>query len=533
MSRTPLFRFLRRSLRLAQHSLHSEIPVDELLERSRRPRPINRRELLMGVASAAAVAAYSGCAPARVLTPRERDEKVVVFGAGIAGLTAAYRLSQRGVPVKVYDASNRTGGRMLSLRNHFADGQVAELGGELIDTNHTAIRGLGAELQIPFDDYSEDDPSLEKEIWFFEGARRTEKEVVEAFRPIAARVERDLATLQGDGDVTYATPNGGEVLDRTSLAQWLDSAGATGWFRRLLEVAYTAEYGLEPDQQSCLNLITFIEPQPDPFLIFGESDERFRVQGGNDRITGALASRLADAIETGTALEAVREGADGRLVCSIRRAGGSRELTADHVVLAMPFTMLRSVRLDVELPAPKRRAIAELGYGTNAKLIVGFSERIWRTVHRSDGFAVTDLPIQATWETSRLQPGASGVLVNYTGGRHGVEIGQGTAAVQAKVFVADLERIFPGVSALRRGMKEARFHWPTYPFTKGSYACYRPGQWTAFRGAEGERAGNVHFAGEHCSLEAQGFMEGGCETGEAVAREILADLKLAPAAAAA
>jgi monoamine oxidase len=534
MSRTPLFRFLRRSLRLAQCSLRSEKPVDELLGEARERAALNRRELLLGAASAAAVTAYAGCSPARILTARARQERVVIFGAGIAGLTAAYRLQQAGVEARVYDASNRIGGRIFSLRDHFADGQSAELGGELIDTGHAAIRRLAEELSIPLDDLSQDDPAVAKDLWFFEGKARSEREVVEAFTPIAQRIEQDLASLGGDADVTYESGSAGaKALDQISVAEWLDRAGATGWVRRLLDVAYTAEYGLEADRQSSLNLLTLIDPQPHPFRIFGESDERFRVRAGNDAIPRAVADRLDRPVETGAALEAVRKGSDGRLVCTFRRAGASQEIAADHVVLAMPFTMLRTVQIDVELPQIKKRAINDLGYGTNAKLMVGFSERVWRTRHRSNGSVVTDLPFQSTWETSRLQPGASGILTNFTGGAHGVELGKGTAAHQASLLVSDLERIFPGVSARRDGMKEARFHWPSYPLTKGSYACYLTGQWTSFRGAEGERVGNLHFAGEHCSLEAQGFMEGGCETGEAAAREVLADLKLAPAAAAA
>ncbi|MFN2385680.1 MAG: flavin monoamine oxidase family protein [Thermoanaerobaculia bacterium] len=533
MARTPLFGFLRRSLGIARHSLHSPMPLDELLERGRDRAALSRRELLLGAASAAAVTAYAGCAPARILTPGVHQEEVLIFGAGIAGLTAAYRLQQAGVRARVFDAANRTGGRMFSLRDHFADGQVAELGGELIDTGHKTIRALAGELGIALDDFAQEDPGVDRDVWFIEGARRSEREVVEAFRPLAARIERDLATFQGDGDVTYKAHNGGGRFDFTTLAKYLDEAGMTGWFRKLLDVAYTAEYGLETDRQSSLNLLFLIDPEPEPFRIFGESDERFHVRGGNDLITRALAERLERPVETGAALEAIRKGSDGRLVCTLRRAGTSQEIAGAHVVLAMPFTMLRSVQIDLELPAVKRRAIDQLGYGTNAKLMVSFSERVWRTRHRSNGSVVTDLPFQSSWETSRLQPGASGLLTNFTGGAHGLELGQGTPAHQAALFVSDLERIFPGISAHREGMKEARFHWPSHPFTKGSYACYLPGQWTAFRGVEGEPVGNLHFAGEHCSLDAQGFMEGGCETGEAAAREVLADLKLAPAAAAA
>jgi monoamine oxidase len=123
-----------------------------------------------------------------------------------------------------------------------------------------------------------------------------------------------------------------------------------------------------------------------------------------------------------------------------------------------------------------------------------------------------------------LQPGASGILTNFTGGRHGLELGEGSAAEQAARLTQQLEYIFPGAAAARRGMREVRFHWPSHPWTKGSYASYRTGQWTSIAGAEGEPVGRLYFAGEHCSRAAQGFMEGACETGERAAQEILAGL---------
>jgi monoamine oxidase len=522
MPRTPLFREVVRTLRLARHSLHTGIGPDELVEIGRE-RAISRRRFVGVSAAATAGLLLGGCAPA-LRGPRPGEEPVLIVGAGIAGLTAGHRLRQAGVPVRIMEAQERVGGRMYSLRDFFADGQVAELGGELIDTGHVRIRALACELGIELDDLAADDPALARDVWFFDGRRYTDAELVAAFRPVAARIEADLAALGGDGDVTYRQPNGGEALDRTTVAEWLDRAGVTGWMRELLDVAYTTEYGLETDRQSALNFLLMIDPEPEPFRVFGDSDERFHVRGGNDRIPHALAAGLSDAIETGSVLEAVRARGDGGFVASFRRGGSSFEVGAQHLVLAIPFTLLREVRLDVPLPEPKRRAIRELGYGTNAKLMVGFSERVWRTRHGSNGSVLTDLPFQLTWETSRLQPGRAGILTNFTGGEHGVEIGRGTPAEQAAVLVRGLERVFPGAAAARAGMREARFHWPSHPWTRGSYASYLPGQWTAFRGAEGESVGRLYFAGEHCSLEAQGFMEGGCETGEAAAREVLASL---------
>lgn len=528
-ARTPLFAWVERSLRLARSSSRTGISPDELVERARGARLTRREVLAAGTLTAAGLAFGCSTRPAatQAAAPRRlsADDSVVIVGAGIAGLTAGYRLHQQGIPVKILEAQDRVGGRMWSLPGAFADGQVVELGGELIDTGHQAIRSLAKELGIALDDLSTDDPSLDTDFWFFGGRRRSEAEVVTAFVPVARRIEADLATISGD--VTYRTPAGAETLDHTTLEQWITGCEAETWIKELLSLAYTTEYGLETGRQSALNLLLLIEPQAgggEPFRIFGESDERFRVHEGNEAIPRELARRLGPAIETGNRLEALRELSDGSFVLTVAKGGGSVQVRAPHVVLALPFTLLRQVELDLELPAVKRRAIDELGYGTNAKLMVGFTERVWRTAHRSNGSVFTDLPFQTIWETSRLQAGRAGVLTNFTGGDHGVTIGSGTPEEQAALLVSDLEKLFPGVAAAREGMATARFHWPSFPYTLGSYASYLPGQWTGIAGAEGERVRRLHFAGEHCSLAAQGFMEGGCETGEAVARAILADL---------
>jgi monoamine oxidase len=539
MSRTPLHALLVRASHAARAATALRAPLDEVAPALHEARALTRRRFLAGAGAGLGMLALDACAPARAASspgatpapPRAaRDVSVLVVGAGIAGLTAAWRLRERGIPVRVVDAQPRVGGRMLSLRDHFRDGQVAELGGELIDTNHVRIRALATELGIPLDDLATDDRALAEAVWHIDGARRTDAEIVAAFAPVGRQIARDLADVDVDA-IGVAQPALAAALDRMSIAEWLDRRGVSGWMRELLAIAYTTECGLEPDRQSALNLLTLIDPTPDPFRIFGDSDERFHVRGGNDRIVHALAARLGEpTFDLGARLVALAARPAGGWRATFEHRGGRTvDTDATHVVLALPFTLLREVRLDAPLSPAKRRAIAELGYGTNAKLMVGFSERVWRTRHRTNGSVLTDLPFQLTWETSRLQPGASGILTNFTGGAHGVALGAGTPAEQAAAMVRDLDAVLPGVAAARAGMREARFHWPTHPWTRGSYAAYLPGQWTTLRGAEGERAGTLHFAGEHTSLDAQGFMEGGCESGERAAREVLASLGLGAA----
>ncbi|MGH9429858.1 MAG: flavin monoamine oxidase family protein, partial [Terriglobia bacterium] len=120
----------------------------------------------------------------------------------------------------------------------------------------------------------------------------------------------------------------------------------------------------------------------------------------------------------------------------------------------------------------------------------------------------------------RGQKGMHGVLTNFAGGRRGLAMGEGTPEERAVKFVAHLEAIFPGAVAAHT-KQAVRFFWPSSPLSQGSYACYKPGQYTTIAGAEREAVSGLHFAGEHTSLEFQGFMNGASESGERVAQEIL------------
>jgi monoamine oxidase len=450
---------------------------------------------------------------------------VAVIGGGMAGLHCAYRLREAGVDVTIYEASERTGGRMFTARGMFADDQVAELGGEFIDSVHLTLIDLADELGIQLDDRDMAlGPDVARDTWWIGDMAVPDETVVMQFSAVADLMA-DLVVMADSDDDVYAE------LDAISLEQWLADNVPIDTYPELnaiLNIAYRGEYGLETSEQSVLNMLYLIgSDTPDEFRIFGVSDELYHTHLGNDTFTTMLADALSDRIQTNLRLVAVRDGDAGRFVLTFEGPRSPVEVEADHVVFALPFTKLREVDLqNLTLTDEKRTIIAELGYGTNAKVMGGFTSRPWYSDHAASGSVVTDLPAQQFWDTSVGQEGSSGIVTNYLGGEQGVASGEGEAeAWFTDVAVPALEEIYPGSAAAYVPDSAVRMHWPSHPHTLGSYACYRPGQW-AFFGLEGAREGNLHFCGEHTSLDYQGYMEGAAETGMLTATAILGDLGL-------
>ncbi|NJO80856.1 MAG: NAD(P)/FAD-dependent oxidoreductase [Cyanobacteria bacterium RM1_2_2] len=531
MSRTPLMRFLRRAYQVSRSAPVQTPDIEGVLQAA-----VSRRQVLHGLAAAGAIGMGSHRGSQftpRLLSSRRSDadsiadsisDKVLIVGAGVAGLTAAYRLRQAGVPVDVVEASYRVGGRLVSLTNVPGSEGTVELGGEFIDSRHTHIRSLAAELGLETADLTAADAGLEREILYFQGQRVSESQVIEDFTPLAHRIDKDLQTLN-TRNITYRNPSPHAIqLDQMSLVEYLAAEPISPLIDQLVRVAYITEFGRDAESQSCLNMLFLIGAEVGKWSTYGLSDERYHVIGGNDQIPKKLAEHVEDALELGTALESIRITPAGRYRVSLRQDRTSLERIYDRVLLTVPFGILRQVNLDVEMSPTKRQAIQQLGYGTSSKLAVPFRERIWRTQYGCTISIYTDLDFQNTWESARYAPGPGGWVTDLRGGKQGVLLGRGNPDAHAQSLTQDLEQIFPGIEQVSRGTA-LQAVWSAEPYALGSYACYLPGQWTKFGGAEAERIGNIWFAGEHCSLGSQGYMNGACETAERAAQEILAEIK--------
>jgi monoamine oxidase len=200
-------------------------------------------------------------------------------------------------------------------------------------------------------------------------------------------------------------------------------------------------------------------------------------------------------------------------------------VSADRVVLTLPFSILRS---SVDFSAAgfrplKQTAINELGMGSNSKLHLQFIDRHWQNLGCS-GSTYANTGYQTTWDVTRAQPGQSGILVDYTGGLIADSFGKGKPDGRAAQFFDQIEPVLPGVKNKWNGRATIDY-WRGNLFTKGSYSYWKVGQYTKFAGIEGEAEAACHFAGEHTSIESQGYLNGAVESGERAASEILAALK--------
>src|SRR5215217_8750043 len=424
---------------------------------------LSRRQLL-GAAGAAAVSVAAWTPRARAAT----GSRVVIVGGGLAGLTCAYRLKQAGVEAELREASDRLGGRCWSIRGAFAQGLVAEHGGELIDTGHIEIRQLAKQLGFTLDNLLQAETNGTEPLYYFDGRPYTFAEASEDYNAVYQKVHKDVSAASYPTTYAISTPRGRE-LDAMTITEWINESvpgGIKSRFGQLLDVAYNIEFGAECDQQSALNLLYLLGYVGQGRLrLFGKSNEKFHVRGGNDQIVQAMASSLGRQITKGSELVAIRLTSGGRYALTFEEGATTTSITADRVVLALPFSMLRSVDFSkAGFDTRKTRAIRELPMGTNSKLNVGFKTRHWRSLG-NNGDTYADTGYQATWEVSRAQPGTPGILVDYTGGKIGASFGpeNGTPADRAERFLRQIEPVLPGITRQWDGRATVD-HWAAYPW---------------------------------------------------------------------
>jgi monoamine oxidase len=439
---------------------------------------------------------------------KRRPVEVIVAGAGLAGLTAARYLERAGAVVTVIDARGRVGGRVLTIREGFADGQHAEAGGDLIEEEQTEVLTLAKELKL-------ETVRILRSGWGFYGAAKGGQRKIRAapdtFTRAAALLKPEIAAFkaadsQWDSGVA-------RVLGRQSVADWIERADADVELASGLR-GLRGFFLADPETLSLLALV-------DQFATGGApgAGRMYRLRHGNDTLPAAMAKSLRGRLLLETVLKAVTH--SERSVSITIDDGRQHELTTDFVVLALPASTLAHVVFRPALPAEQHRAIATLRYGAAARILLQFEHRFWRRFRRPIAYG-TDQPIGAVWDANEQQPGKPGILTLLAGGAASQEV----RAILSRGGWPALRRRLSWLGAPSNLIATMTHTWEKDRWSKGGYAVFDSRFDPGLRSWLARPAGRLAFAGEHTSRRWQGYMNGAIESGRRAAVEIamLADL---------
>ena len=433
---------------------------------------------------------------------------VIVAGAGLAGLTAAYELMSMGADVTVIDARERVGGRVWTIRDGFANRQHAEAGGEMIDEAQHEIRELAASLGLKLARI------LRGGFGFLRADAAGRPRLINRGKVSGwDRLARELETLIKRyklAEQRWDSPISADIA-RRSVAQWLDETKADEDLRATA-LAMRGFFLADPDE---LSLIAFVDQ-------FANLDQpgipgMYRIVGGSDRLPMALAAKLGDRIRLGAEIVAVS--VRGQHVhASIKHQRTTAAMTADYLVFALPASVLRRVPIVPALPTPQHQAIVSLNYGHATKTLLQFDRRFWRAPGKPRAFG-SSMPFGALWEANEEQAGKPGILSVLAGG-------SASDATQAAVAADGIEKFAASFSWLGHEpaqlLASRQIVWESDPLARGGYAFFGPSFDSGLRDWLARPAGRLLFAGEHTSIRWQGYMNGAVESGRRAAHEVRA-----------
>ncbi len=433
--------------------------------------------------------------------------KVIVAGAGLAGLTAARALAHARVTATVLDGRARPGGRVCTAR--LEAGQHGELGGEFVDADQSEIRNLCDELGVQLVRVlrSGFTHRFRGEDGDYHVSRtRPWTELAELVAPLV-RQHTAAGRRSGSSNV--------REIATWSLRAWLRERNATREQHAMAD-ALRGFFLADPEDMSVLPLVEQLAAGGSPAQV-----EMYRIEGGSDRLVDALARDAGARLLLKHRIVAVTQDSNRVVVTAVDEGGFQQHIEADAAVITLPASTLADVALTPALPEEQWRAITALRYGCATKAVVQSRRDAFRG--RARAFA-TDTPLGAFWDATEGQPADTNsqarerfVLTFLAGGAASrtlrARVDRGADAV-----LSDL--CWLGMGGAPVDALEA-VTWEGDPFARGGYAYLDPGFDPAWRAQLRRRAGRLVFAGEHTSERWQGYMNGAIESALRAVGELL------------
>ncbi len=447
-----------------------------------------------------------------------KPKKVVIAGAGMAGLVAGYELKRAGHTPIILEAQQRVGGRVYTLRQPFTDGLYADVGAMRIPRAHKLTLEYIAKFGLKTNDFTMGNPNA----YYYIGGRKiriaegTADPNLLGFDVSEAEKGRTASNLWINAIhplIDMLEKNGEAAWDQIvaqydqySTREFLEHCG---WSEGAIEM-----YGLLENQEAVMNS-SFLE-------VFREDSGNFytnmvEIDGGSDRLPHSFLPELKDDIRFGAKMIAIDQSPED-VTIHYRTAAGRKTQTADYAIITVPFPVLRHVEALKPFTRAKQRAIRQLHYDASAKILFQCKRRFWEQDEGIyGGGTMTDLPIRNLYYPNHgMETGRGVLLASYTWSEDAQRWGSLFHRDRIEEALEDVAQIHPQV--LAEFEVGASWMWHDDEFAGGAFALFDPEQQTLLHQQIIAPEGRIHFAGEHASLH-HAWIQGAIESGlrEAIA----------------
>jgi monoamine oxidase len=459
--------------------------------------------------------------PSEGLEPRPQLQKrVIVIGAGIAGLVAAFELLRQGHEPLVLEAQHRVGGRVFTLRD-WAPGLYIEAGAMRIPRVHDLTleycRLFGLELR-PFvmgnsralvyvggetmtvEEADKHPERLPFELEAHERGRTYSEMWDEATREVRERYDQE-------GPDAFA-----QILaeyDQYSIREFLQ---LKGFSEGAIEL-----YGVMSFREQNMNAAVIEQLREVVGKSFADMQE---IVGGSDLLPRAFYGQISEHVRFGAEVHAIDQ-TEHDVTVHYRTRAGRFSVTGDYAICTLPFPVLRGIEVTPAFSRGKQKAIRELNYNASTKILFQTRHRFWEREPLGivGGTTATDLAIRRIVYPSFSDPDEERgmLLASYTWGQDALRWGSMGEEEAVEQALEDVARIHPEIT---EEFELGRMHaWYSDPYAGGAFALFEPEQETRLQGDIVSTEGRIHFAGEHCSLY-HAWIQGALESGIRAAKEI-------------
>ena len=443
------------------------------------------------------------------------DKRIIVIGAGLAGLSCAYELDQAGFNVILIEARSRPGGRVNTYREPFSDNLYSEMGAEYVDSSDTYIHEYCKKFDLKvlpakqYDGvYVKGQPSTieglrsGRDLLPFKGALEGK-----LFGQEVQYIQKWIDLVKQKG---ISSPEV-QALDKISVEDILKEGGAPKDIIDLYTYANATEQTAVPSKMSALYMVLSNTRTSN----FSENTVEGRIFGGNDQLPKTFAKKLGTKIMYNRPLQRLDYDSNG-ITATVKENQRLVQIPAKKCVLAIPASILKNIDINPGFSIEKINCINNQQYGHAMKIAMQYRQRFWDDKNSIGQRVFTDTPLRRVYHFSIDQPGPRGILLSFTSGEDAIKLGRLDNNKRLNIAQNTCRNIWP--EAPKFWEKGVVKYWNEDPWVKASYSFAGIGQ-KGFREILAKPEGPIFFAGEHTAIQ-RASMNGAIESGMRVTEEL-------------